>query len=193
MIIGEHKPNEYNTEDYGTIYRNTLTSTLEKLGVKTKRQNSFVKLIFDKKKIRKTAGQYGFAIQERINNEINSSERSERSEGSLHTETKKGSIENENITELQPKNNTESAKNCSNSTENDENSCMNKTRDSNEGDDPTGSVHSVHSDHPATSDILKSNLYRIGKTDIIGCRDCKMKSDRWFMNKHPCSGNLQTR
>ena len=37
--LNENKPNEYNTEDYGTIYRNSISHTLHKLGVKTKHRN----------------------------------------------------------------------------------------------------------------------------------------------------------
>ena len=44
--LNENKPNEYNTEDYGTIYRNSLTNTLQKLGVETKHQNSFRQITF---------------------------------------------------------------------------------------------------------------------------------------------------
>jgi hypothetical protein len=80
--LNENKPNEYNTEDYGTIYRNSVTPTLHKLGVKTKHCNSFTELLFDHKKIRKTASQYGFIVQEKIDGN-NNSERSERGEGLL--------------------------------------------------------------------------------------------------------------
>jgi hypothetical protein len=51
--LNENKPNEYNTEDYGTIYRNSVTPTLHKLGVKTKHRKSFTELLFDHKKDRK--------------------------------------------------------------------------------------------------------------------------------------------
>ena len=79
--LNENKPNEYNTADYGTIYRNSISNTLHKLGVRTKHRNYFIELLFDHKKIRKTASQYGLAIQEEM--EDFDGERSEHSERSI--------------------------------------------------------------------------------------------------------------
>ncbi len=185
--LNKNRPNEYNTEDYGTIYRNTLSSTLEKLGVKTKRQNSFVKLLFDRKKIRKTVSQYGFVIQEKMG-EYNS-ERCERSEGSVDRYSEDNKVEGENNAKMQSENDHRTAESGSKNAKNDENGCLSKTSDSKKSDYFNKSVHSVHSVHPS-NDILKPNLYRIGNTDTIGCSKCKMKGDKWFMNDHPCSRSL---
>ncbi len=59
----EKRPNEYHTEDFGVIYRNSISHTLQKLGVGTKRHNSFVELIFNFKKIMKIASQYNVSVQ----------------------------------------------------------------------------------------------------------------------------------
>jgi lipoate-protein ligase A len=59
----EKNPNEYPTEDYGTIYRNSISNKLQKLGVDSKRYNSFTDLIFNHKKIMKNASQYNISIQ----------------------------------------------------------------------------------------------------------------------------------
>jgi hypothetical protein len=41
-----------------------------------------------------------------------------------------------------------------------------------------------------TEEITIPNyIYRIGRTDIWGCRNCKFKDDIWFMKIHPCSNN----
>ena len=32
-------------------------------------------------------------------------------------------------------------------------------------------------------------IYRIGRTDIWACKNCKIKDDIWFMKKHPCTNN----
>ena len=185
--LNKSKPNEYNTEDYGTIYRNTISSTLEKLGVKTKRQNTFVKLIFDKKKIKKTSSQYGIIVQDRINDYV--SECGERSERSLESYTKESSIEADNTSKFSTETSPVSTNNTNISTKDDANRDLSSTSNNNDEKEPSDNVHSVHHIHH-TDKVLKPNLYRIGNSDIIGCRNCKMKGDRWFMINHPCSGSL---
>lgn len=186
--LNEYKPNEYNTEEYGTIYRNTITNTLNKIGVRTKHQNSFTELLFDKKKIKKTVSQYGFVIQEKIDDMT--SERSERSERYVDSSSEKNNNAEDNKDEIEPINQHVTAQNGLDFCQNDENHNTSKQLDGLKNEDTQGSAHSPHSTHPTTYNALKSNLYRIGNTDTIGCNDCKMKDDRWFMNDHPCSGNL---
>ena len=62
----EKKPNEYPTEEFGTIYRNSISNVLQKIGVNSKRHNSFTGLIFNRKKIMKNASQYNISIQTEI-------------------------------------------------------------------------------------------------------------------------------
>jgi hypothetical protein len=183
--MNENKPNEYNTEDYSTIYRNTISNTLEKLGVKTKRQNSFVKLIFDKKKIKKTASQYGFVIQEKIPG--SNGEGSERSEGLVDSKAEKFLTDGDKIVKLPTENNTEQTNNRYISTKKDKNSDSSKILERKNDKDPSHSIHRIHSVH-LPDRALKPNLYRMGNTDTIGCRECKVKGDKWFMNKHHCRG-----
>jgi len=47
----EKKPNEYPTEEFGTIYRNSISNVFQKLGVDSKRHNRFTELIFNLKKL----------------------------------------------------------------------------------------------------------------------------------------------
>lgn len=185
--FNEYRPNEYNTEDFGTIYRNKLTNTLEKIGVKTKRHNSYVELLFNEKKVKKTTSQYGFVFQEKMG-EYNS-DRSERSEGSLDLKSEEIQGAGENNSEMLPKRDHKTTENNLNTTGNGVNSTLSKPCDNKKSEDIDESVHSVHSVHHSDNN-LKPNLYRIGNTDTIGCYDCKMKGDRWFMNKHPCTGSL---
>ncbi len=65
----EKKPNEYHTEEFGTIYRNSISNVLQKLGVDSKRHNSFTELIFNRKKIMKNASQYNISIQTKLDSE----------------------------------------------------------------------------------------------------------------------------
>jgi hypothetical protein len=39
---------------------------------------------------------------------------------------------------------------------------------------------------------VKQSIYRLGQTDTWGCRNCKIKDDKWGMQKYPCSGLLKT-
>ena len=36
---------------------------------------------------------------------------------------------------------------------------------------------------------MPENTYRIGRSDIFACHDCKWKGDKWLMQKHPCTNN----
>jgi len=62
----EEKPNEYPTEEFGTVYRNSISNVLQKIGVNSKRHNNFTELIFNRKKIMKNASQYNISIQTEI-------------------------------------------------------------------------------------------------------------------------------
>lgn len=34
----------------------------------------------------------------------------------------------------------------------------------------------------------KGSIYRLGDSDLFGCKDCKILADRIFMESHDCSG-----
>ena len=36
---------------------------------------------------------------------------------------------------------------------------------------------------------IPNYIYRVGRTDIWGCKNCKFKDYIWFMMKHPCKNN----
>ena len=184
----EFKPNEYNTADHGTIYRQTLTNTLQKLGVKTKRHNTYVELIFDYKKIRKTVSQYGFILQEKI--EDYNGERGEGSERSIDSLVQNDPILKEkqadNIAEIVLFDN----ENGSDMDKNDPKDTFGNTNENNKNNPShtEPSQHTLHSPIERKQDRMSSSMYRIGKTDIWGCNNCKMRDDIWFMQKHPCRG-----
>ncbi len=190
--LNENKPNEYNTEDYGTIYRQTLSNTLEKIGVKTKRHNTYVELLFDRRKITKTSSQYGFFIQEKIDKDINNGERSERSEHLLDHHGEETSIDGDSLAQLSTENNVEITENSSSSTKNDENRDTPTVADNREDPDLSQGLHRahcIHLDDVISKDVLRTDIFRIGHSDDFGCRGCKMKGDKWFMQKHPCRGS----
>jgi hypothetical protein len=58
--VNPNKPNGFLTEDYGTIYNNPITFTLERMVVSRKCHNRFIEMLFDKNKPIKTATQFQF-------------------------------------------------------------------------------------------------------------------------------------
>lgn len=186
----EKRPNEYRTEDFGIIYRNSLTQTLQKLGIETKRRNKFVELIFHPKKIMKVASQYGIPIQTKFPG--SEGERSERSERSIEPQLViQTALEEKNLG-----NETEIVNACN------ENGITNIKDDYNSsqiesikerGAGQQSIEPSQHTPHtpisiPSNTNTIGTNLYRIGNTDLWGCTNCNIKDDKWFMMKHPCRG-----
>ena len=57
-------------KNYGTIYRNSISNVLQKLGVDSKRHNRFTELIFNQKKIMKNSSQYNISIQHTNTNKV---------------------------------------------------------------------------------------------------------------------------
>jgi hypothetical protein len=51
---------------------------------------------------------------------------------------------------------------------------------------PSGSdfVSGFHKD-PITSNFI----YRLGHSDIFGCRNCKVTGDKFFMEEHACKSS----
>jgi hypothetical protein len=189
--LNESKPNEYHTEDYGTIYKQTLPNTLEKIGVKTKRHNIYVELLFDRRKIIKTASQYGHFVQEKIDNDNDDdSEDSERSEDVIAHPTEKTRSDIDSLTKIFTENDIPITKNSSTSTKNNEKGNIPTGMDNKKDSDSSQGLHCVHSVHSneISKDVLRPDIFRIGRSDIFGCHGCKMKDDKWFMQKHSCRG-----
>jgi hypothetical protein len=184
----DRRPNEYHTEDFGIIYRNSISHTLQKLGVETKRHSSFVELVFNFKKIMKIASQYNISVQTSIVDEIG--ERYERSERCIGSLAKDIPIVEEkqanNITKIVSLDN----ENGLNSDKDDLKDTFVKIGEDN-GDYPPAmepSQHTQHSPLENEQDTTNSRLYRIGKTDTWGCEKCNLRDDIWFMQQHPCKG-----
>ena len=61
-VYNTNKPNEYQTQDYDTIYRNTFTKILENFGAEHEKRGNKRILIFNTKKLTRVAKQYGFVL-----------------------------------------------------------------------------------------------------------------------------------
>src|SRR5262249_45697448 len=33
-----------------------------------------------------------------------------------------------------------------------------------------------------------NTIYRLGRSDIFACQNCRLRGDKWEMRKHPCNG-----
>jgi hypothetical protein len=40
--------------------------------------------------------------------------------------------------------------------------------------------------------VIPDSIYRLGHSDLFGCRNCKVKGDKPFMMKHPQAVNEKT-
>ena len=61
-VYNTSKPNEYQTQDYDTIYRNTFTKILENFGAEHEKRGNKRIMIFDPNKLTRVAKQYGFVL-----------------------------------------------------------------------------------------------------------------------------------
>ena len=192
----EKKPNEYHTEDFGTIYRNSSSNILQKLGVDSKRHNSFTELIFNHKKIIKNASQYNISIQTKI--ELEDSECCERCEHPIGDTT----ITNQIHIEDNRNNNTKTV----NKQENNNWNSPQYDESNEEGDllnnknqvEPSDEHTQRSRDHSLSSystnfieEENKKNIYRLGNSDTWACKECKSKGDKWFMKQHFCKRVLK--
>ncbi len=184
----DRRPNEYHTADFGIIYRNSISHTLQKLGIECKRHNKFIELIFHPKKIMKIASQYNITIQTILPDL--QGERSECSERSIDFQVKNNPGAKEKQAHSITKIATKDTKNRLNNDKDDLKDTLVKTSENNK-DDPDymePSQHTLHSPTENDLDIPNSSLYRIGKTDTWGCEKCNLRDDIWFMHQHPCKG-----
>jgi hypothetical protein len=164
----EKKPNEYHTEEYGTIYRNSISNVLQKLGVDSKRHNRFTELIFNRKKIMKNASQYNISIQTKLDPEDSvSCERCEHHMGNT--------IENNQMLDIDIRDNDthsiiKQVNNNENGLQNDENDEEDELSNNKNQVEPSDE-HTQHSRvHSSDSDNFieeenKKNIYRIGRTN----------------------------
>lgn len=183
------KPNEYHTEDFGIIYRNSISTTLQKLGVDSKRHNKFVQLLFNPKKIVRNAAQYNISIQTTLEDvDGDRGDRGEHSTGSQGDSTASLKVNKLQESAEIINSNTKNYKNLDNVDQNSHASSIKIAKDAIFG----ANTRSLPShDHPSNGNYAieqknNSNIYRIGYTDTWACSKCKFRGDRWFMQEHPC-------
>jgi hypothetical protein len=190
----EKKPNEYHTEDYGTIYRNSISNVLQKLGVDSKRHNIFTELIFNRRKIMKNASQYNISIQTKL--EAEDSECCERCEHPIEEGTNTSQMLKEDIRNNAPISINKQEKNNENNHYNNGNSELENISNDENQLEPSDEHTQRSRGHSSTSNNFieaenKKNIYRIGNSDTWSCKECKIKGDKWFMKQHQCKGVMK--
>ncbi|MGD9534129.1 MAG: hypothetical protein AB7V56_10205 [Candidatus Nitrosocosmicus sp.] len=212
--LDERKPNEYHSEEFGTIYRNSISNILQKLGVTSKHCRNNTQLIFDKKKIMKNAIQYNIYIQTKLDTLSNDPEICNSGESKIDSNIRNGEhcehcehpldkeiIKNQKIDKNNGKVNPESTNNKVNDDEfsNVVNQKPNTEPKGLEKEMSRTFEESSQRSPTHTDNILSNNeiniienktIFRIGHTDTWRCKHCNDIGDKWYMLKHPCHETL---
>ncbi|WP_196817223.1 hypothetical protein [Candidatus Nitrosocosmicus oleophilus] len=162
----ERRPNEYHTEDFGIIYRNTISNVIQKLGVETRHRRNSTELLFHMDNIIRTVVQYNIPVQSTLtfdsppiaDSSGEDCECCERSTDAPGINTKlESSMDIDNVSNIS-----------------------------------TSDRQVISDDNEIKNKIQEyknyNNIYRSGKTDNWYCKKCKYYGDIWFMKTHPCKG-----
>ena len=184
----ERKPNEYQTADFGTIYRNSITNIIcDKFGAQRRHKERGNILIFDQEKLVKIGKSYD--IETSIQLKLPAEDKTEGSEGSegfrkgQATSEQNSSIEYTNNLHDIPKVFEKTYDNNPNNITTREERLLDSATKLSEPSEPSGS-ESFSGFH---RDPNRSNtIYRIGRSDNWACKNCRLKGDKWFMRQHLC-------
>jgi hypothetical protein len=179
LIIGnvegyfdERKPNEYQTSEHGTIYRNSITNIIcDKFG--TKRGNV---LIFNPEKVVRAGKLYDRKVNiqtKLIQSDPESPEDPESSLKELDGSKDDTNTENIVITDKIDKNPQEFTQAIGNT-------LQSETQSS-----------SLKPSEPSAITSQENTTYRLGLTDTFACKKCTLKGDKWFMRQHNCRGQIK--
>jgi hypothetical protein len=192
----ERRPNEFQSADYGIIYRNTITNIIcDKFGAQKKHKEIGSVLIFDIDKLAKITKSYDLNthIQLKLTEDNNDADGADGSDD--FSKAMVTSKEN-NSTEI-----TDNSRSSVNISEVNLSNIVNNTREKNENPfgtllEPSGPSEpsvSVSGESSAatlqqTEQVSKS-IYRLGHSDTWACKNCRQKGDKWYMRQHLCRGS----
>lgn len=156
----EKKPGVYETNEYGTLYRNTLFKTIEGFGAEHDRDHAGRFLHFDLGQLTKAARQFDIdvSIQDKLDNLLAS-----------NTTNNVPNLVCFDVTSSQPKNDVNITGNKGANTEIAKK--LEENNNKNLRDDVTGTL-SIAGRKPTKNE---STIYRIGNTDYFGCQGCSIK------------------
>jgi hypothetical protein len=187
----ERRPNEFQSADYGPIYRNTITNIIcDKFGAQKKHKEIGSVLVFDIDKLAKIAKSYDLDthIQLKLTEDNNGADGSDSSDD--FSKAMMTSKEN-NSTEI-----TDNSRSSVNISEGNPNNIVNNTELKNESlivtyiqpsepSDPSVNVLGGSSTANLQQALqVPESIYRIGHSDNWACRNCRLKRDKWFMRQH---------
>jgi hypothetical protein len=207
----EKKPNEFQSYDFGTLYRNTITNIIcDEFGANRKHTKNGTLLIFDRENLLRVASSYDLEnrsiqtkISECIDNPTNDGgEGSESSDGSIRKTTSYSrsdynDVDNTIVVTSIVKQNDNYIHN------NKETGIIKRNNNNDDHDNNNQSLALLEPSHlslssPPLSEITqnitedntqKETIYRLGHSDTWACRNCKVRDDVWFMKIHRCSGS----
>ena len=178
----EKKPNEYQSADYGTLYRNTITNIIcDKFGAERRHSKNGSILIFDLEKLLKVGKVYD------LETNIQTKVTERQGDGGYGSD---GSTEGMNL--LIQNRDVKSVNSYSNNYEklnNIESNTANTTTQKDSEQAPSSQEPSQLSQpSPSSTTGLNKSIYRLGHSDTWCCNNCRQKGDKWYMQQHLCKG-----
>ena len=171
----DKRPNEYQTQDYDTIYRNTISKTIcDNFGAEREHRRDGNVFVFDVAKLVRAGKVYDIEtnFQTSLDREREASEPREGREGQSNPS---GQNTHRKLTEPENKND-----NISNGIDIEQQI----SEEMKEGKGPMPGIEP--SQPPQSSQIGSTKVYKKRGTDLYGCKDCKLKGDKYFMQVHNC-------
>jgi len=184
---GDRRPNEYQTADYGTIYRNSITNIIcDKFGAQRRHMEKGNVLIFDIDKLAKIGRSYDLETNIQLKLPIGEmTEGSEGSEGFREEATSPSKNSDVEITNKHSEYN-RICEQIPNNTSNNTTPRVEKVVDiaikPSDPSEPSGS----NSLPDISKGLTTGTIYRLGRSDNFGCKNCKVRGDRFFMEAHVC-------
>jgi hypothetical protein len=170
----EKKPNVYESADYGTIYRNTITSIIcDKFGAEKRHTEKGSILKFDAKKLARIGWAYN--IESHIQTKLEP-DSPDSPDGSIELQghhKQDDDVKNED----NDLNNT--------STNHVDNTSQIENKQPIASQEPSAPSEPSANDPPAIEQQTPDSIYRIGHSDLFACNNCNVKGDKWFMLTHP--------
>ena len=173
----EKKPNEYQTQDYDTIYRNTIGKTIcDNFGAEREHRRNGNVFVFDVAKLVRAGKVYDIETNFQINldREREASEPREGREGREGQSSPSGQNTHRKLIEPENKN------------DNISNGIDIKQQISEEMKEGKPPMPGTEPSQPSQPSHTFPNIHRLGNTDQFGCNDCKQRGDKWFMQEHKC-------
>jgi hypothetical protein len=160
-VYNDKDPNEFKTYDYDTIYRNTISRTIEGFGSEHDRTNKGRVLIFNPKSLAKTAKQYDVSkeVQEKLDY-----------------------LSRHGVMVSWPKNDENITNNMKDNDDRPEESENSKEKEQHDTMTPHDTSLSKNNDMEPNG----GNWTRKGLTQIFTCDDCGLESFQFAMEEHKC-------